>query len=148
MTVPAPLDELPLLARAGTLLSLLPADVDTLASYGDAAPAVSLAERAGERVLLAFPRGRSSARLEDGGELRSDEGRGRWKLAIRSKRRVRWALQASLADPAHARSRPARWRWTAVAFRRVPGATTMRTGVLSAHLAARRGELVVSGCRR
>ena len=31
VTVPAPLDELPLLARAGTLLSLLPADVDTLA---------------------------------------------------------------------------------------------------------------------
>ena len=42
-TVPAPLDELPLLARAGTLLSLLTPDVDTLAAYGGTAPVVSLA---------------------------------------------------------------------------------------------------------
>jgi alpha-glucosidase (family GH31 glycosyl hydrolase) len=32
--LPAPLDQLPLLARAGALLPLLPADVDTLAPYG------------------------------------------------------------------------------------------------------------------
>ena len=62
VSLPAPLDELPLLARAGTLLPLLSPDVDTLAAYGDRAPAVSLHERQGERVLLAFPRGRSSAR--------------------------------------------------------------------------------------
>ena len=31
---PAPLDELPLLVRAGAVLPLLPADVDTLAPYG------------------------------------------------------------------------------------------------------------------
>ena len=119
--------ELPLLARAGTLLSLLPADVDTLAAYGDAAPAVSLAERAGERVLLAFPRGRSSARLEDGGELRSDEGHGRWKLAIRSERRIRWALQASLRT-LRTPFVPCLVAWTAVAFRRVPGTSTMPPG--------------------
>ena len=41
--LPAPLAQLPLLARAGTLLPLLPPDVDTLAGYGDRAPAVSLA---------------------------------------------------------------------------------------------------------
>ena len=35
VTIPAPLDELPLLARAGTLLPLLPPDVDTLAAYGE-----------------------------------------------------------------------------------------------------------------
>ena len=57
ITVPAPLDELPLLARAGTLLALLPPDVDTLADYGDRSAATSLAEAAGRRVLIAFPRG-------------------------------------------------------------------------------------------
>src|SRR5215217_403858 len=65
VNVPAPLDELPLLARAGTLLALLPPDVDTLAEYGNRSPATALDEAAGRRVLIAFPRGRSSARLED-----------------------------------------------------------------------------------
>jgi alpha-glucosidase (family GH31 glycosyl hydrolase) len=51
--LPAPLAELPLLARAGTLLPLLPPDVDTVASYGDRAAAVSLRERRGRRVLHA-----------------------------------------------------------------------------------------------
>ena len=147
VTVPAPLDELPLLARAGTLLSLLPADVDTLASYGDSAPAVSLAERAGERVLLAFPRGRSSARLEHGGELRSDERRGRWELSIRSERRVSWALQASLRT-LHAPFVPCS---VALDGRRLPASAwsfDRKAAVLSAHLSARRAELVVSACRR
>ena len=95
--LPAPLAELPLLARAGTLLPLLPPDVDTLAPYGDRAPAVSLRERAGERVLLAFPRGRSSARLEDGGRLLSRERRGGWELSIESRRKRQWTIEASLA---------------------------------------------------
>ena len=68
------LGELPLLARAGALLALLPPDVDTLARYGDRSASVSLGERERRRVLLAFPRGRSSAALEDGGvELESSE---------------------------------------------------------------------------
>ena len=144
--VPAPLTELPLLARAGTLLSLLPADVDTLASYGRAAPAVSLDERAGERVLVAFPRGRSSARLEDGGELRSAEDNGRWELDIRSKRRVRWTLQASLATlrrpfaPCALYLDGRRLKASAWSYDR-------GTEVLSAGFAAGRGELVVKGCR-
>ena len=147
VSVPAPLAELPLLARAGTLLSLLPADVDTLASYGDSAPAVSLAERAGERVLLAFPRGRSSARLEDGGELRSDEGHGRWELEIRSERRVGWALQASLATL----RRPFAPCSVYLDGRRLPDhawSHDRATGVLSARFAARRGELAAKACRR
>jgi alpha-glucosidase (family GH31 glycosyl hydrolase) len=96
VTVPAPLDELPLLARAGTLLPLLTPDVDTLAEYGDRASAVSLRERRDRRVLLAFPRGRSAARLEDGGRLRSRELKGRgWELRLGGEPR-RWQIQASL----------------------------------------------------
>jgi alpha-D-xyloside xylohydrolase len=93
VVVPAPLDELPLLARAGTLLALLPSDVDTLASYG----ARSLSESAGRRLLLAFPRGRSSTRLEDGGAVRSRERPGAWSLTIDSTRTRSWRIQASLA---------------------------------------------------
>src|SRR5215208_7863583 len=52
VTVPAPLDELPLLARAGTILPLLPADVDTLAPYGGK-DVVKLADRYDRLRLLA-----------------------------------------------------------------------------------------------
>ena len=147
VTVPAPLGELPLLARAGTLLSLLPPDVDTLASYGDAAPAVSLAERAGERVLLAFPRGRSAARLEHGGGLRSREESGRWKLGIRAERRTRWALQASLGTL----RRPFTPCSLRLDGRRLPASAwshNAATRVLRARFTTRAGELVASACSR
>jgi alpha-glucosidase len=97
LSVPAPLDELPLLARAGTLLPLLSPDVDTLAAYGDRAPVVSLHERERQRVLLAWPRGRSSAQLEDGGRLTSRELPGGWRLTIASKSRRTWTISASLS---------------------------------------------------
>src|SRR5205085_5847968 len=45
VTLPAPLEELPLLARTGTILALLPSAVDTLASYGRAPRLVHLAAR-------------------------------------------------------------------------------------------------------
>ena len=141
-TLPAPLGELPLLARAGTLLTLLPPDVDTLASYGDAAPVTSLAERAGKRVLLAFPRGRSSARLEDGGELRSSEERGRWRLTVRARSRVKWDLQASLATLRH----PFRPCDVRVDGRRVEWSYDAGTSVLTARFGARRGELSARAC--
>jgi hypothetical protein len=143
VTVPAPLEELPLLARAGTLLALLPPDVDTLADYGDRSAAKSLNEAAGRRVLLAFPRGRSSARLEDGGVVRSSERPGGWSLSIRSSRRRTWTIEASLAtlrQPLRPCSVAARggklrgWRFD------------RRTTVLRATFATRRGTLVARGC--
>jgi alpha-glucosidase (family GH31 glycosyl hydrolase) len=141
--LPAPLAELPLLARAGTLLALLPPDVDTLASYGNAAPAVSLRERVGERVLLAFPRGRSEARLEDGGALRSAERGGRWELTIASKRRRRWTIEASLA----ALREPMRvCRVTARGGRVGDWRYDPRTRVLRATFTIRHGTLVARAC--
>jgi alpha-glucosidase len=139
----APLAELPLLARAGTMLPLLPPDVDTLASYGDRAPVVSLSERRGRRVLLAFPRGRSSARLEDGGTLRSHEGRGEWSLSIRSQRKHRWTIQASMATLERpfgvcsvdaSAGRVHSWRFD------------RRTRVLRAVVTTRRGGLTARAC--
>ena len=141
--LPAPLDELPLLARAGALLPLLSPDVDTLAAYGDRSPAVSLRERAGRRVLLAFPRGRSRARLEDGGRLSSREGAGHWDLSVRASARRRWEVQASLKTlrrpfrPCAVSAqggRVARWRYHAA------------SGVLRATLIAKRGRLSVRAC--
>jgi alpha-glucosidase (family GH31 glycosyl hydrolase) len=143
VSLPAPLDELPLLARAGTLLPLLSPDVDTLAAYGDRAPAVSLHERQGERVLLAFPRGGSSARLEDGGSLISRERPGEWRLTIRGKRRRLWTISASLATLRHP-FRPCavratggkveNWRYDA------------KTRVLHARFRVRHATLRVRGC--
>jgi alpha-glucosidase (family GH31 glycosyl hydrolase) len=145
LSLPAPLAELPLLARAGTLLPLLPADVDTLASYGDRERAVSLRERRARRVLLAFPRGRSSARLEDGGVLRSSERRGEWRLSIRSRRTRRWTVEASLATL----RRPFRpCAAEATGGRLVRWSYDRRRRVLAVVLLARRGGLVARACSR
>ncbi len=140
-TLPAPLDELPLLARAGTILPLLPPDVDTLAPYGGN-NVVSLADRDHRLRLVAFPRGRSTARVGRQ-KLVSAETRGRWTLAIPSGPQRRYDLQASLAtlrNPRHVCSvslngRPLRRRaWTYDARRRV----------LHARFTARRARLVAT----
>jgi alpha-glucosidase (family GH31 glycosyl hydrolase) len=141
--LPAPLTQLPLLARAGTLLPLLTPDVDTLASYGDHAPTVSLDERSGQRVVLAFPRGRSEAQLEDGGELRSSERHGSWTLAIDSARTRTWTIEASLGtlrDP----FRPCSVR--AVGGRLAWWHFNRRTKALTARLTTRHGALLAHGC--
>jgi alpha-glucosidase (family GH31 glycosyl hydrolase) len=139
----APLRELPLLARAGTLLALLPPGVDTLARYGGRARVTSLGERSGRRVLLAFPRGRSAARLEDGGETRSRERRGEWTLSLRSRRRTRWTIEASLQTlrnpfrPCSVEAeggRLARWRFN------------RRAGVLRVTFTTHRGRIVARRC--
>ena len=146
LSLPAPLDELPLLARAGTLLPLLTPDVDTLAAYGDRAPAVSLRERADRRVLLAFPRGRSSARLEDGGRLSSREAAAGWVLGIAGERRRRWRIEASLA----LLTRPFRpCRVSAEGDARLHGwRYDRRKRVMYLSVSARRGNLAVWPCRR
>jgi alpha-glucosidase (family GH31 glycosyl hydrolase) len=95
-TLPAPEDELPLLARAGAVLPLLPADVDTLSPYGGRR-VVRLSDRAGRLTLLAFPRGDWRGRFGDRGRLRAREGRRRWTLAIAGGGRRTYTLRATLA---------------------------------------------------
>ncbi len=96
VTVPAPLEEAPLLVRAGAVLPLLPADVDTLTAYGTDPSLVHLADRADRLELLAFPHGSSRSALPDGGALVSREGAGSWSLEVRDDVRRHYALQASL----------------------------------------------------
>ena len=96
--VPAPIDELPLLVRAGAVLAMLPADVDTLADYGAGAPGlVRLADRQSALNLLAFPRGFSEGRFGKSGRYRSIEDSGRWTLLVRAERpSTTMMLQASM----------------------------------------------------
>ncbi|HYP47320.1 MAG TPA: TIM-barrel domain-containing protein [Thermoleophilaceae bacterium] len=145
VSLPAPLAELPLLVRAGALIPLLPPDVDTLSSYGKGADTVSLSEREGARALLAFPRGRSSARLGDGGVVRSRERRRGWELVLSGHREHRWQLQASLAGlrrPFHPCAlKAARGQVQSFRYNR-------RTRVLRASLTGRSVRLRVLPCRR
>ena len=95
-TVPAPIDELPMLARAGAILPLLPADVDTLSPY-TAPGAISLQDRRNDLRLLAFPRGWSSARIHTGERVVSSEKRRRrWVMRIEGKQRRRYTVEAAL----------------------------------------------------
>ena len=98
VTLPAPLEEVPLLARAGAILPLLPADVWTLSTYGKGR-VVRLADRATRRVLLAFPRGTSRAGLGASKEESavSSEGRTGWTLRLHARKAVTYVLRASLA---------------------------------------------------
>ena len=146
VTMPAPLDELPLLARAGTLLPLLSPDVDTLSGYGNGGTAVGLRERRDRLVVLAFPRGRSRARFGAGGVLRSREGRGSWTLGFRATRRRSVRLEASLS----ALRRPFTPRRVRLDGRTLPRAAwgwSPREQVLRVSLGVRRGTLRVTGGR-
>jgi alpha-glucosidase (family GH31 glycosyl hydrolase) len=146
--VRAPLDELPLLAKAGTILPLLSPDVDTLADYGAGADGVvRLADRRGRLHLLAFPRGSSEAAFNANDErLVSKEGRRRWTLRVEGAQRRTYRLQASMATlrrpfvpcGASVAGRPLRrgsgWSWS------------RRTRVLRATFRTTRGTLTVRGC--
>ena len=141
-TVPAPLDELPLLVRAGALLPLLPADVDTLTSYGSEPGLVKLRDRRGRLRLLAFPRGRSRAAIGRGESVRSRESARGWSLTLRGRRMRRYSLEASLGTlrrpfrPCAVRfrgQRPPRWAWS----------YDRRTRVLRATFRARAARLTV-----
>jgi orotate phosphoribosyltransferase len=141
--LPAPLAELPLLARAGAVIPLLPPEVDTLATYGKQAKGlVRLADRRARMRLLAFPRGRSSARVYRRERVVSRERRVGWSLAVRGSRRRRYELQASLATL----RRPFRPCALRVGRRRLARRAwrfDRRTRVLRARFATRQGKLTV-----
>ena len=95
--LPAPLDEIPLLVRAGAVLPLLPPDVWTLSEYGQGT-AVRAADRADQLRLMAFPRGSWRGRAGPTLRLAADEmldGPG-WRLTIESEEVRTYVLEASL----------------------------------------------------
>lgn len=92
----APLEEIPLLLKAGTMLVTLPSDVDTLSPFGTDDSIVHLEDR-DQRTLFAFPRGRSESRFDGSGRIRSFENRERKRLrlnVIDTKARP-WTLKVS-----------------------------------------------------
>lgn len=95
VTASAPLDVLPLYAKAGALLPMLPPDVDTLSSYGSGKGMVHYAERRDQLRVLGVPRGTSTAAY-DAGRMTSTEGRGTWTFTLRGASRTVRA-QISLA---------------------------------------------------
>jgi alpha-glucosidase len=98
LTIPAPLEELPLLIKAGALLPLLPSEVDTLADYGEGSPGLTRwRDRRDQLEVLAFPRGHTRQRFYGDGRLISREGHGLWRLRIESARDLAVALQASFS---------------------------------------------------
>jgi hypothetical protein len=145
--LPAPPDQLPILVRAGAILPLLPADVDTLADYGEATPdLITLRDRRNEIVLLAFPRERSEARLYRGERIRSRERGGRWELALRGARRRTYRVEASFATLARPFV-PCAVTWNRRALPAGDWAYDERTRVLRARVTGRQGVLVArAGC--
>jgi alpha-glucosidase (family GH31 glycosyl hydrolase) len=146
MTIPAPREELPLLVRAGAVLPLLPPEVDTLADYGDPALGlVSLAARADRAVLLAFPRGSSTATMFSVREtLRSREERaGGWELVVRGRRRRSYELQASLRTLVRPFT-PCAVEWAGQPL--AAWSYDPPTGVLRTEFTGKRGRLVVRPC--
>jgi len=100
VTVKAPIEVLPLMVRAGAILPLLPANTQTLSSYG-AGSTVGLDDVSRRLHLIAFPRGKSKSPFGENGGLRSKEGKGSWKLTLRRAKRYRITLDASLTTLNH-----------------------------------------------
>ncbi len=146
-TLPAPLDELPLLARAGALVAMLPADVDTLAPYGSAPGLVKLADRRDRMTLLAFPRGRSKAGFNEDELLSSREHRDGWALRVRGARRRVYELQASLTT-LRRKLRPCRVTLNGRKLRRRAWRYDGRSRLLRVRFRTRRGRLVAHRCAR
>ena len=141
--LPAPEDELPLLVRAGAVLPLLAPDVDTLAPY-DGDGVVTAAERADRRTLLAFPRGRSVARMDEDERVGSTEGRRRWVLTISGRRTRTYTIRAALGTL----RRPFRPRRVTVGRRRLSRRAWSWDGaaqVLTVEARTRRGIVRVEG---
>jgi alpha-glucosidase (family GH31 glycosyl hydrolase) len=129
----APLEELPLLARAGTILPLLPPEVDTLTSYGRKRGLVHLRDRVRRMTLIAFPRGSTRAEIGPGEVVRSTQLRKRWHLVVSGKRTRRYSLQASLPFDACSVDR-GKWSYS------------RKTRILRATFTARATSLTVRGC--
>jgi len=148
VTVPAPLDELPLFVRAGAVLPLLPPDVETLSSHGTDPGIVHLRDRRSRMRLLAFPRGRTQSAFNDAGErVTSHEvRRRRWKLGISGARRRTYELEASLATLRRP-FKPCRVRLGRRPLKRGAWRYEAASQVLTARFRTRGATLRVEGCR-
>ena len=146
VTVPAPLEQLPLMVRAGAVIAMLPAGVDTLAPYGRHVRGLDRLADVRDRLrLLAFPRGRSSSSLERGETLRSGEGPDGWTLELRGKAKRHYELDASLATLRRPLV-PCSVELDGEPLNRSRWSFDRKRGVLHVRFAARRATLSVRPC--
>jgi len=94
-SLPAPATEIPLLVRAGAMITTIDPDVATLAPFGDG-DVVGLEDR-NARSLFAFPSGRSTGRFEEGGRINSTESKGSFKIKVSDSKARPWTVKASTA---------------------------------------------------
>ena len=114
VTLPAPLDEVPLLVAEGAVIPLLDPSVETLADYGEGT-AMRLRDRRTRLRLLVWPRERRTASL---GTLpgvvgrqetvTSEETPDGWQLDIQGSRTRVYQIEASLGSLAAGAFRPCR----------------------------------------
>lgn len=147
MTVPAPLDEIPLFVRAGAVVALLPPDVETLSGHGTASGIVHLRDRLNAMRLPAFPRGSSTSTFNAGERMDSSEGDRSWTLRIHGARTRAHRLEASLAT-LHRPFTPCGVRLGRRPLRRSAWAYDHGRRLLTASFTTRSGLLRVRGCGR
>jgi hypothetical protein len=145
-TLEAPLEQLPLLLRAGAVLPLLPPDVDTLADYGAGSGAVRLRDRRRAMQLIALPRGRTKSPMLERESLSSIEGNRTWRLKVSGRARRTYSLQASLLTLRRP-FRPCAVALDGKRLRRSAWSHSAKTGVLKAAFTTKRGSLRVTRCR-
>jgi alpha-glucosidase (family GH31 glycosyl hydrolase) len=143
VTVPAPLSELPLFVRSGSVLPLLRHDVDTLAHPGTDPETVGLRDRRDQLRLLAFPDGGWSGAFERGGRISSRVAGDKWRLSLKAPRGTRFRLEAALStipgglEPCELTLNGERWtKWR----------YADETQVLRTRFAGRSAKLAVTSC--
>ena len=148
-TLPAPLEELPMLVREGAVIPLLHPSVETLSDYG-AGNAVRLRDRERHLRLLAWPRGERTVPLglEKGETATSRETSTGWTLEIDGNRHRTYEVEAALGTLAGGAFRPCsvhageRGRTPVQSWR-----YDRATGVLSLRVFERDALIVVRSCR-
>ena len=144
-TLDAPLDQLPMLMRAGAVLPLLPPEVDTLADYGGGSGVIRLRDRARRMDLVALPRGTTTSRMLESERLTSAEGRGLWRLGVAGRVRRTYRLQASMLTLRRP-FRPCSLTLDGRRLRRGAWSYSRKTGVLKVTFTTRAGTLRARRC--
>jgi hypothetical protein len=93
VTVDAPQDEIPLFARAGTLLPMLDPAIETLTGYGE--HVVKLNDRARRITIVGWPSGSSKTEIGPGESVAVRESRRRLIVRVHARRRYRLNLWLS-----------------------------------------------------
>jgi alpha-glucosidase len=145
LTVPAPIEEIPLMVEAGAVLVMLAPDVFTLAEHGDDPSIVHLSDRDDVLHVIAFPRGESSGRFFEAGSYTSATTAETWTLVLEDTEERTVRLQASLQTLAEP-FKPCSVTLNGAAIPGTAWSYDEATGVFDLEYQNSGGELRVSAC--